>query len=126
MPNEYKLLDKSSNYDKETVKELALAINELNLIEQRRKFLLEIITENKNLSKFVWTDQNGGSAAICDLEASHLENIMKMYTRNGEGIPKEIIAEARGRNMTVPNTTLRLAQSIDMDDLDDEDDDFND
>lgn len=101
-PQEYKKLDKTATVDNEAVSELAAALNELKIIEDRATFLRELVEDNDELHGFVWTTLDGRVMALHEIEDSHLANIMRNLNRRGVKINKQIIAEARKRKILVP------------------------
>jgi len=80
---QYTKLDAIENEDIEKVREMAELMNELFIIETRRKYLLGIMEENDDLRESVWTTQEGVSKAVTDLDDDHLKNIVIYLNTRG-------------------------------------------
>ena len=92
--NEYKKLDKSLNEDIEKLRELAGAINERAMLKKRIDYLNELIRDNEDCTKAIWTTAQGVSLVIADIPDDHLKNIGTHLVRhNGTNsrIYKEIM-----------------------------------
>lgn len=72
----YNLLDKANTEDIEVVREYAKARTELKALEMRIEYLEELVDENDELRKAVWTTREGRCIPIKDLEDDHLKNIV--------------------------------------------------
>jgi len=85
---QYKKLDAIENEDIEKVQEFAELMNELFVIETRRRYLLGIMDENDDLRSSVWTTQDGVSKAISDLDDDHLRNIVTYLNARSQTNPR--------------------------------------
>jgi hypothetical protein len=110
---DYKKLDKSENYDHETVEELAEAMTELKQLNKRMEFLQELINENKELHQFIWGTAEGELLPHHKIEDDHLKNILLHQVRFGRPISKALRNEARRRSIEIPdNTPLALTGEV--------------
>lgn len=112
---EYKNLQKIEKYDEAAVEELAQAKMEKRKLEARLDFLDELINENEELRQFVWTTAEGISIPLHKLETDHLSNILGHIANQGRQIPKAIKAEARKRDLVLPDPnaiSLNAAKQI--------------
>jgi hypothetical protein len=100
------LLNRDEVYDHAIAEELAQAMEERNTLAARVIQLNEIIDENEDLKQFVWTTAQGKSIAIHNIEDDHLKNILQHIFERGGDISKSLKAEARRRNIVIPETTF--------------------
>lgn len=105
---EYKKLDAIESEDIEKIREFAELMNELYSLQARQSYLTELINENEDLRKSVWTTQDGITKAVSDLEDSHLKNIIPYLIRNGVSNSR-VSKEYRKRF----GETLELPESVD-------------
>jgi hypothetical protein len=103
---EYKLLNRDENYNHEAAEELAEALTEVSTLMKRISVLKELVQENDDLHPFIWTTAEGKSIAIHKLEDDHLTNILGHLFTNGRKISKPLRAEARKRNIEIPETSF--------------------
>lgn len=102
MAAEYNKLNKTIDYDKGAVEELADAMTELRDLKSREAYLLEIINENKELHAFVWMTAECEMLPHHKIEDDHLKNIYKHLIETGRKISKELRSEGRKRGLVVP------------------------
>ena len=81
---EYKLLNPEIEEDLDKIREYAEAQMELRILESRRDFLNDIIVDNSELSRSVWTTLEGKAIAIHDLDDDHLKNIATYLNTRGQ------------------------------------------
>lgn len=129
---DYKKLQPTNNYDHEVAEEYAEAVNEMRELEARQRTLEVLLRENSEVSRFIWTTAEGTAIAIHKIEDDHLMNIMTYLLANSRDMPKEIVAEATSRGMTIPTNRAKLLSVPtmfgrtpvwDYDEGDDDDDD---
>lgn len=85
---EYKKLEAIDTEDIEKIREVAEAMNELFLLNNRRRYLEELLDEHEECQASIWTTQEGVSRAITDLEDDHLKNIVPYMNRYGKNNPR--------------------------------------
>lgn len=92
-----KLLGKLE-YDHEVVEQLAEALQELETIESRSRYLRELVDMNRKDVRFVWKTAEGSFIPYHKITDDHLKNIVKMFLIRGLNIPKEVkrLALTRG------------------------------
>lgn len=98
----YDKLFSVEDYDKEAAEQLADATNELFALMQRAQYLEELIKENKKIHIYIWTNADGETRAIHNLEDDHLKNILQWQVNHGQTINKGLKSEARKRNIDIP------------------------
>lgn len=103
---EYKLLNRDEEYNHEAAEELAEALTEMTTLHRRVNVLAELVKENDDLHPFIWTTAEGTSIAVHKLDDDHLTNILKHLFTNGRKISKALRAEARKRNIEIPETSF--------------------
>ena len=109
---DYSGLIKKNEYDKEKAQLLAEAITEKLTLEKRVAYLDELINENSDLTKFLWTTLDGTCKPLDKIDDSHLKNIMGHILNRGGRISPEIKAEALSRNITVPDEVTFMAKRL--------------
>lgn len=102
---EYDLLEEKFEYDEKAATQLAEATTELLELQRRVVYLEGIVRTNKKLQKYVWGTAEGKAIAFHDLETSHLTNILNYMPARGNEPPKELLAEARKRGISVGGTS---------------------
>lgn len=112
MNTEYNLLNKTEDYDLPTVKELASAMNELAEIEDRRRYLEEIIRTNGKLKKHIWRDKSGYAIPLADLEDDHLKNIVNLLRRHNQDVPANITRELGKRKISGADVRISSYLSV--------------
>lgn len=120
---DYKKLDKSENYDNETVEELAEAMTELRQLEKRAEYLQELVNENSELHQFIWGTAEGALLPYHKIEDDHFKNILLHLTRHGRTVSKAMRNEARRRKIEIPDSAP-LALRAGLIDIQDEDIDW--
>lgn len=100
---QYKALEKSNDYDHVKAEEYAEAVMELRSLQNRREYLEQLIEDHDELREYMWTTAEGVTKPLHLIDDDHLENIMKHLIENRRRIPDQIKAEARSRNLEVPD-----------------------
>lgn len=106
----YSELEKTYEYDKTKATVLAEAITEAVELKLRLQELERLVKLNNNLKKYIWGTAGGKAIAFHDIEDDHLKNILTYLPAHGREIPDPLKAEARSRDITLPDekTTFRL------------------
>jgi len=100
----YTNLEKPTEYNKELAGEIAEAFNELEAIQKRAFYLLELTKKHKGLTKRIWRTAEGKHIAFHDLKNDHLKNILNHLLDTNRSISKELKEEARFRGIDIPTT----------------------
>ncbi len=102
MYKRYTKLETAPQYDQEAAEELAEVVNEIRVLDNRLSDLKELVDENSELRKYLWTTADGVTIAFHKLEDSHLKNILQHQVNYDRQITKELKAEARKRGFEIP------------------------
>lgn len=102
-PRQYKTLEKSNDYDHERAEEYAEAVMELKSLNSRREYLQELLGDHEELKEYMWTTKEGVTLPLHKIENDHLKNIMGYIIEQNRKIPAQVKAEARSRNIEVPD-----------------------
>lgn len=98
----YESLVPKNEYDREKAETLAEAMTELVQIKKRKKFLENLLTENRELQPFLWASMDGRVQALHTIDDGHFRNVINFLVIKGRTISKEIRAEAASRGIEVP------------------------
>lgn len=98
----YESLVPKNEYDREKAETLAEAMTELVQIKKRKKYLEDLLTENRELKPFLWTSMDGRVQALHAIDEAHFRNVINFLVIKGRSISKEIRAEAASRGIEVP------------------------
>lgn len=109
---QYKSLEKSNDYDHDKADEYAEAVMELKSLQSRREYLQELIDDHSDLKDYMWTTAEGVTLPFHKIEDDHLKNIMTHLIDKNRRIPAQIKAEARSRNLEVPDDSMIQANTI--------------
>lgn len=109
---DYSGLIKKNEYDREKAELLAEAITEKLELEKRVKYLDELISENQDLTVYLWTTLQGECKPLHKITDSHLKNIMGHLLNRGARINPQIKAEALSRNIPVPDEVAFMANRL--------------
>lgn len=109
---DYSGLAPSNDYDHDKAELLAEAVTEKLILEKRLAYLNELVEENQELTPFLWTTLQGECKPLHKITDSHLKNIMTHLLKGGRSISKTIQAEARSRNIQIPDWTEFASQRL--------------
>lgn len=100
----YESLQPKNEYDRDKAETLAEAMTELVAINKRKRYLEDLLKENKELKPFLWKSLDGRVQALHAIDSGHFENIIRHLGMRGATISKEIRAEAAVRGIEVPES----------------------
>lgn len=109
---DYSGLIKKNEYDKVKAELLAEAVTEKLELERRVKYLDELISENQDLTVYLWTTLQGECKPLHKITDDHLKNIMGHLLNRGLKINPQIKAEAMSRNIAVPDEVGFMAKRL--------------
>ena len=110
---QYKKLESIDTEDIEKIREVAEAMNELFILNNRRHYLEELLDEHDECRASIWTTQEGVSRAIADLEDDHLKNIIPYMNSRRVNNPR-IRKEYQKRFGEVPQIESPIIHESDM------------
>lgn len=109
---QYKSLEKSNDYDHDRAEEYAEAVMELKSLRSRIDYLDELLDDHSELKEYMWTTKEGVTLPLHKIEDDHLKNIMTYLIDSNKRIPAQIKAEARSRDIEVPDDSQIEVYSI--------------
>ena len=79
--------------DWDSVKEVAEVMNEMVALNERLDYLKTLLSENSELTNYIWKTKDNRHIAYKEITDDHLKNIKAYLDESGKNYPQEFVKE---------------------------------